>query len=195
MLNQREPRSPVRIISAIVAVVTLFVLAVLFVVAFTIDGEWDVEESVYVEVPSNKIVPLVNSVIAWERWSVWNQVDMPGLEREFKGPAEGVGSTVVWDRGLISGVTRISNIAQDQQIAFSISFDQRLEFAEGRIVLRYADGGTEIFMRIRGNTGTDPFAKLAVMWYHDDLEREVVQSLNRLRDKLNSSFAVPTPSR
>ncbi len=187
MLNRPEPKPLLSRILVVIAVGSIAVLAALFVLAFTVDGKWDVEESVLVNVPASRIYPLVSSTVAWERWSIWNEVDMPSMKREFKGPALGVGSTVEWDRGLISGVTRISSVADDQQIGFSISFDQRREFAEGRIVLRNAEGGTEVFMRIRGDTHTDPIAKLAVLYYKPTLKREMNISLTRLRDKIEKT--------
>ena len=172
-----------------IAVAIIVLMAGLFVLAFTVDGKWDVEESVVIDTQASRIYPLVSSTIAWERWSVWNEVDIKSLEREFKGPAEGVGSTVEWDRGMISGVTRISAVADDQQIAFSISFDQRHQFAEGRIVLRNLDDRTEVFMRIRGDTRTDPVSKLAVMYYKPTLEHEMAVSLSRLRDKIEKAYS------
>lgn len=190
MLNRPEPKPLRNRILVTLAVGSIALLALLFVLAFTVDGKWGVEESVYVNAPASKIYPLVSSTIAWERWSVWNEVDNSSMKREFKGPSEGVGSTVEWDRGLISGVTRISSVAEEQQVSFSVSFDQRHEFAEGRIVLRSAPGGTEVFMRIRGDTHTDPITKLAVLYYKPTLKHEMEQSLSRLRDKIEDALGL-----
>ena len=189
MLYQSE-RRPIGGLIIKILLLTAFVgLALLFIVSFTVKGKWEIEESVRVDVPAERIYPLVSSVRAWELWSVWNQVDHPGLEREFKGAADGVGSSVEWDIGMISGTTRVFGVANNKQVSFSISFDQRQANAEGRVVLRVTGEGTEVFMRLWGDAGTDPWEKLALLHYRPRLEREVSQSLTRLRDKIEARYA------
>ena len=191
MLNRREPVPLGKRIGLIVGLAAFFALVVLFVVSFAVDGKWETEHSVTIELSPEQIYPLVNSVSRWERWTNWNKSDLPDLEREFKGPTEGVGSAVIWDRGPVSGVTRIFRVVPNKQVSFNISTDQRQGYAEGRIVLRQPPGGgdTEVFIRMWGDAGTDPWEKLAMkLYYRDRLDHDLQLSLNRLRDKLENYY-------
>ena len=157
MLNKSEPVPLHRRILKALFVLAFAALVGVFVLAFTVPGRWEIEETVRVDVPPERIFPLVSSMRSWELWSVWNEVDDPGLTREFRGSVEGVGSEVDWDIGRVSGTTRVFSAAPPQQVSFSIGFDQRNASAEGRIVLRNDGTGTDVFWRMWGDAGNDPW--------------------------------------
>lgn len=48
-----------------------------------------------VQAPAARIHPLLDDFHQWQRWSPWESLD-PAMQREYFGPAAGVGSTYHW---------------------------------------------------------------------------------------------------
>lgn len=52
--------------------------------------------SVRINVPPERIIPLINDFRQWTAWSPWEKKD-PGLKRTYSGNASGVGAAYAWE--------------------------------------------------------------------------------------------------
>jgi hypothetical protein len=56
---------------------------------------FEMSRSTHVDVPPERVLPLLEDFHEWQQWSPWEGLD-PDLQRTFTGPEKGVGSHYHW---------------------------------------------------------------------------------------------------
>lgn len=79
-----------RIVTGLVLIVALLAIA-----AFFLPRQVEVDRSVRIDAPPDKIFPYVNSLQKTEEWSPWLGRD-PEVSLTYSGPEAGVGNTLEW---------------------------------------------------------------------------------------------------
>ena len=69
-------------------------------------AEFSLSRSTRIQAPAAAVHALVDDFREWRKWSPWEGVD-PALEREYTGPASGVGSTYHWSGNKKAGEGRM----------------------------------------------------------------------------------------
>jgi hypothetical protein len=83
------------VLLGLVALVILAVVVVLILAAMKPDT-FQVQRSIAINAPPERIQPLIADFRAWEAWSPWEKKD-PAMKRSFSGPQSGVGARYAWD--------------------------------------------------------------------------------------------------
>ena len=91
------------------AIGILLILVVVLIYASTRPDRFRIERSVLVNVPPEKIFPLIHEFKQWEAWSPWEKLDST-LQRSYSGPASGAGAVYVWQGNKHVGAGRMEII-------------------------------------------------------------------------------------
>ena len=83
------------VLLGLVAVVVIAVAVVLILAAMKPDT-FQVQRSIAINAPPERIYPLIADFRAWGAWSPWEKKD-PALKRSFSGTERGVGARYAWD--------------------------------------------------------------------------------------------------
>ncbi|UGQ44688.1 SRPBCC family protein [Massilia endophytica] len=63
--------------------------------AMTQPDSFQVQRTITINAPPEKVIGYLNDFHAWQAWSPWEKLD-PNMQRNFEGPASGVGSAYGW---------------------------------------------------------------------------------------------------
>ena len=83
-----------QIVLGVVAVIMLLVVVVVIVASLQAD-QFRIQRSGTMQVPPEKVFPLLNDFHEWQRWSPWEKID-PNMERTYFGARSGVGAAYEW---------------------------------------------------------------------------------------------------
>ena len=99
--------------------VTLVIVA--FGVAAFLPAEWNVERSVVIAAPPQKIYPLISNFrTGWQQWNPWQE---SAMRIRYSGPDAGVGAAQTWDGGDTNGgEIRIVKAVASDGIEFALRF-------------------------------------------------------------------------
>ncbi|OYV02148.1 MAG: polyketide cyclase [Burkholderiales bacterium PBB5] len=135
--------------------VLVALLAALLVLAATRPDSFRVERRTVVQVPAERILPMIADFHRWAEWSPWEKLD-PAMKRTFGGPAAGVGSTYAWsgNRDVGSGRMEVKTAAADK-VSIQLDFIEPFEGHNTADFLLAPQGnGTEVRWVM---TGPAPF--------------------------------------
>ena len=107
---------------AIVAVVLLFAVAAILVLAAMKPDTFRVVRSTTVKAPPEKIFPLIADFRAWSAWSPWEKMD-PALKRSYSGPGSGQGAVYAWEGNSKVGKGRMEIIDAPPPSRVAIKLD------------------------------------------------------------------------
>ncbi len=128
-----------------IGLVFVVLVAALLLFAATRPNSFIVERRILIQVPPEKVQPLIADFHRWAEWSPWEKLD-PAMKRAFSGPAAGVGATYGWqgNKDVGSGRMEVKAAALDK-VRIQLDF---IEPFEGHnttdFVLAPKDGGTEV---------------------------------------------------
>jgi hypothetical protein len=83
------------VLLGLVALVVIAVAVVLILAAMKPDT-FQVQRSIAINAPPERIYPLIADFKAWGAWSPWEKKD-PAMRRSFSGTERGVGARYAWD--------------------------------------------------------------------------------------------------
>lgn len=83
------------VLVSLLAVLVVGIAVVLILAAMKPDS-FQVQRSVAINAPPEKVYPLIADLRAWKAWSPWEKKD-PAMKRGFSGSESGVGSRYAWD--------------------------------------------------------------------------------------------------
>jgi uncharacterized protein YndB with AHSA1/START domain len=106
----------------IIAIVIALIIAVVLILAATKPDSFRVERSAVVNVPADKVFPLIADFHEWLKWSPWEGRD-PALKRTYSGAARGKGAVYAWDGNKNVGSGRMEILDADAPSKIRIKLD------------------------------------------------------------------------
>jgi carbon monoxide dehydrogenase subunit G len=138
-------------LKTIASVLALAVLALL-VFAATRPDSFRVTRATSIKAPPEKIFPLISDFKRWAARSPYEKKD-PNMKRSYGGPAEGKGSTYVWegDGNVGQGRMEITEAAAPSKVAIQLDFTRPFE-AHNTVVFTLLPRGeiTEVTWDMQG---------------------------------------------
>jgi hypothetical protein len=138
----------------------LFTLAgiavVLAAIGFFLPRTAEVERSVSIGAPAEKIFPLINDFQKFNDWSPWARRD-PNTEYRFEGPESGVGAKMFWSSDnpdVGSGSQEIVESAVDKSVRTRLDFGAQGK-AEAYFDLTTEGDGTRVVWGFHSDFGTN----------------------------------------
>jgi hypothetical protein len=141
----------------IAATVVVILVAALLGIAASKPDTFRVQRATSIQVPPEKIFPLINDFHSWSSWSPWENVD-PAMKRTHSGAAKGTGAVYEWEGNNKVGKGRMEITEANPPAKVTIKLDFLKPF-EGHNI-------AEFTMQSRGNAtdvtwamhGPSPFA-------------------------------------
>src|SRR5882672_6892903 len=104
------------------------VVALILIYAAFKPGDFQVQRSIAIQAPPEKIFPLINDFHQWPSWSPWEKLD-PNMKRTLSGPPNGVGSVYEWDGNSKAGKGRmeITDAVASSKVGIKLDFIKPME--------------------------------------------------------------------
>ena len=141
-------------IIAIVAVVLAIAIVAVLVLASAKPDSFTVQRSAVMQVPAERIYPLINDFRQWAKWSPWEGRDH-AMKRSFSGPESGKGAVYAWEgnKNVGSGRMEILDASQPSKITIKLDFFKPFEShntAEFTFVPERGASATSVIWVMRG---------------------------------------------
>ena len=125
-----------------IALFVLVVIVTLLVIAATKPNSFQVDRSITIHAPSERVFSFINDLHSWEAWSGDNEGDGT-VQKIFSGPASGTGAMAEWHG---SGRTRAAKMIITESVVpskVSVKVDWRKPFEAHNLneFTIYAQGG------------------------------------------------------
>lgn len=131
------------VLAALGGVVVLFVIGGLIM-----PNRWQVERSVLVHAPTERIHPLVDDLHAW---SQWEEARDPTLRYEYSGPERGLGATRTYHSQYAgTGSTTITESNPSRGVHFESKVNSEVTTAGGAITFDVEGAATRVTWRDEG---------------------------------------------
>lgn len=140
-----------KIILSMAAVCGLLVGSVLVAAARKPDV-FQVERTVRIEAPAEKIFPLINDMREWTKWSPFEKAD-PAMQRSYSGAESGKGSIYAWNGNNDIGEGRCEIAESDEPSHLRMNLDFIRPFEAHNIVdftLKPVGDATEVTWAMHG---------------------------------------------
>lgn len=115
-----------KIIKFLLAFMLLIVLMVI-AASFFLPSTAEVQRSVTIKQPVDKVFSIVNNLSRFNEWSPWHGID-PGIKYVMSGPAQGVGARMAWssdDKNVGSGSQEIIESVTNEKVVIALDFGQQ----------------------------------------------------------------------
>lgn len=140
----------------IVAIVVVVPVVAVLVLAATRPDTFQVQRSINIQAPPEKIFPLINDLQRFNTWSPYEQKD-PQMKRVLSGAASGKGAVYEWDGNSQVGKGRLEITDSSPPSKVTIQLDM-LEPMEGHNVVEFT-------LEPRGNSTSVTWAMQGPMPY------------------------------
>ncbi|WP_078121059.1 SRPBCC family protein [Thiosocius teredinicola] len=174
--------------------VLLGTLILLAVIGMFLPDTAQVERSIVINAPADKIFPHLNSMRAFHAWSPWTQVD-PDTSYTFEGPEQGVGSRMTWSSGderVGQGSQEITASAPNQSVDTHLVFGDEGE-GDARFVLEPEGQGTRIRWEFETEFGWDLFGRYVGLMLDTMIGTSYDRGLKELKSRIEQPEAPAEP--
>lgn len=166
----------IRLVGVILAV-ALLVLAI----GYFLPRDFEIDASIDIAAPPEKVFPMINSLPEWQKWSNWNEEKIEGLTIRYGEIKDGVGAVQTWtdDRG--SGKLWITKSEPSKSVEYKLKFGDFPEMFS-RFELFPSRGGTRVEWTSRGMLPNGAFYGYSALLFPMQMTHQYDQSLNRLKE-------------
>ena len=111
----------------IAIIITVLIVAVL-IYAATKPDTFQIQRSINIKAPPEKIFPLINDLHNMQTWSAWEKID-PTMKRTYSGSVNGVGAIYAWEgnREIGQGSMELTESTQHSKVSFNLDFIKPFE--------------------------------------------------------------------
>jgi len=173
--------------------VLLTLLILLVLIGLLLPPSAEVERSIVIDAPPERIFPQLNDMRAFNAWSPWG--GDADTEYEFSGPEQGVGSRMTWQSGSAQagyGAQEIVASEPTQRV------EMRLEFGDkgggtASFVLEPQGGSTLLRWRFRTEFGWDLFNRYVGLMLDSLIGTSYEKGLKALKTRIEQPQAGGPP--
>lgn len=158
-----------------VLIVLAVIIALVVIWLFTLPGEYELERSVTINTPQEKVFDLVADFENWAIWSPWLIMDQ-GASITYEGTPSQVGSSYSWEGELVgSGEMELTALEGMNKIDYDLIFKTPME-SKAKVSFKLSEITDSTTMAIWGMSGKMPFfmrfmTKMMVNWIKMDYDR------------------------
>ena len=98
-------------------IVIASLVALFFIIGFTLSPEFDFEKSIIIKSSPDKIHPYVNDLKLWTKWSPWQEIE-PGKVITYGNVTKGIGASQTWKGPTSNGRLYITVSSPSNGIAY-----------------------------------------------------------------------------
>jgi len=162
--------------------INLFI--VVFLVILTglfLPEEYEVERSVEINAPADKVYAAIVDLRKWEQWSTWYQMD-PNAVMTYDGPDRAIGMRLRWRSDIIGrGSIEITSLQFNRQLIYSVKNPEHGITAHGELRLRSLESGTQLTWSSRGNVGVNIIDRYKLLFFDNKLGKDIQVGLENIK--------------
>lgn len=165
----------------------LLVFGAVVGIGYLLPSNWEVERSVIIKAPREKIYPFLTSFkYGWTQWSNFD-FDDPDIKFSYRGPDDGVGAERYWISEHGNGFQRITKANPDEGIEFEIHSSGTDFVLYGEIRFDPTTNGTKVTWRDWGHVGKNPFYRYMAFSMDKMIGENFEKSLANLKIRVESA--------
>ena len=149
------------------AIVVVSVVVLFIGIGFALPGTYEVERSVSIAAPPEKVHSLVGDLERWPDWSPWTDGD-PTIETTLGTKTRGVGASQSWTGDSGSGELTFTSTDPARGVEYDLSFEGGAWTSVAVIAYEPAGPATTVRWIMRGDNSGNPvgawFALMMVGW-------------------------------
>jgi len=166
------------------------IILLLLVVSLFLPSKVQVERSIVINAPAEKVFNEVNSLQKWGAWDPWQKKD-PNIQNTFSGPEEGVGNTNTWKsehKEVGSGSQTITESIPNESIKSKLAFGEKGEKGGGTGYFNFTPEGegTKVAWGMGMDLGMNPIMRYMGLMMDGMMGKEFEQGLGSLKTLVES---------
>lgn len=137
----------------ILILIAIAVIGLLVYVARKPD-DFEIQRSITINAPAEKIFPMINNLRIGQTWSAWENVD-PGMQRSYTGAKSGIGAKYAWNgnREIGQGEMEITESISNANVRYHMHFIKPFEGHSDVDFDLYENGGqTQVTQTMHGKS-------------------------------------------
>lgn len=168
------------------AVSFVAMVALFFVIALFKSKTYEVTQKIEIQVPVEKVFPLVADLSQWKNWSPWYEVQ-PSADYVFEGTPMQVGSSLKWDGKIIgNGKMTLTESKANEMVMLKIDFNEPRK-AQSVSEFRFeARGATTLVTWTDKGILSYPFGRLFGDNISQMLAKDFEEGLKKLKSKIEN---------
>jgi uncharacterized protein YndB with AHSA1/START domain len=140
-----------KVLLGLVALIVLLVI-----VSFFLPGKFNVERSLVIAAPAEKIYPMISEPRNWPKWGVWNKRD-PNMVITYSGSEGGQGAKWAWkSKPEGDGAMEFTAATPNREVSYVLSFADFDMKPTGTLKLSAEGSGTKVTWTSAGELGNNP---------------------------------------
>ncbi|QJR11962.1 hypothetical protein DSM104443_03045 [Usitatibacter rugosus] len=151
-----------------IAIVVGVLVAVFFVGAALMPSGYNVQRSVVINAPAEKIYPLIAAPKEWPKWAIWFKREHD-MKLTFAGAESGAGAKWAWKAKEGSGEMEFTKAEPNKSIDYVLAFPEMGMASKGAITLTPEGPGTRVKWTNEGDVGKNPMMR----WFVPFLDRMI----------------------
>jgi uncharacterized protein YndB with AHSA1/START domain len=125
-------------------------------VGIFLPSEFEVQRSIEISAPPDKVYDYVVDTRQWKNWTVWNRRD-PNMRIVYSGPPFGMGAKWSWDSKTEGrGMMEFTRVEPNRRVEYRLQFPEFNMTSSGAVVLEPSGTGTRVTWTNMGDTGSNP---------------------------------------
>lgn len=134
----------------------ILLLVALVCVGFTFDSKFNVERSIVINAPADKIFPAMADVKRWQEWGPWYERD-PKMQITYTPSTDTVGATSSWKSSSQgNGSAKLTKLDAPKMVEYELSFEGFDRPSTGSYVLEPQGNATKVRWIMAGDVGASP---------------------------------------
>ncbi|HCB09086.1 MAG TPA: polyketide cyclase [Alteromonas sp.] len=169
----------------------LNLLIFVFLVGLTglfLPGEYEVERSVEINAPADKVYAVIVDLRKWEQWSTWYQMD-PNAVMTYDGPDRAIGMRVRWRSNILGrGSIQITSLQFNRELVYTLDNPEHGITATGDLKIKPTEDGSELTWISRGSVGLSIIDRYKLLFFDDKLARDIQVGLENIKTLAENSL-------
>ncbi len=159
---------------------TLSIILVLAVLSAFIPSGFNVERSIHIQAPAEKVYGELVNLQHWKHWNPWQAMD-PDMQLNYYGPEAGIGAMQEWkSREMGGGKLSIVAIDTNRNVIYSVNFDG-FDPMQGSFELKEDEKGVLVYWTARGDMGNNPVKKYFGLMMDGVMGKDFEKGLENLK--------------
>lgn len=163
-------------------IINLLIVAFLVIMTgFFLPEDYEIERSVEINAPVDKVYAVIVDLHKWEQWSTWFQKD-PNAIMTYEGPDRAIGMRANWQSDVIGqGSIEITSLQFNRQVVYSVDNPAKGVEADGDMRVRPTDSGTLLKWRTHGKVDLSLIDRYKLLFFDDKLGNDIQVGLENIK--------------
>ncbi len=168
------------------------ILAVLVLISFLLPKMYKVEKSLFIKAHPDVVYRLTSNFQQWHLWVPWTKEIDTTAVFVMTGPTAQVGTSWRWNGKILgNGEMTLTNVVQDQLVAYDLEFNHGKYRSKGKIVMESKGDSSKVSWIDEGDLGYNPISRFMGLFMDRMMGPDFVKGLAKLKTVSESRAGWP----